>query len=648
MITRKLLIVLILVISLIRCGSSFAQTTLSIGSHKQCDVVPGVLYLQIKANSGIDFEHISPTHTGNSDLDAYFEKIGATDINPFDPEAKNYGVSRRNGIDRIFVLNYSAEGLSPRTVSDDIHKLSVIESSSPRLIFERCYTPNDPHVSEQYALDNMHIKDAWGISEGNSNIIIADLDEGVNYNHEDLAANIYKINGHFGYDVVGDTGTGGHFVPDNDPFPGPTQSHGTMTSGCFGMIPDNHLGGAGSGFKCKIMVIKIANDTGYLYGGYEGIHYAVTHGAKILNCSWGGSDGNANDIAFAQLFVNEALDTGALIVAAAGNSGDNIDVTPFIPAYLSGVLTVGATDAADAPATEGFSTNYGSHVGVYAPGVNIFSTSFPGNSTYASENGTSFSCPLTAGVAGLLWAKNPTWTPKFIARQIIASADNVVMPSDRKNYWGRVNAYSALTQATVPGLTISDYSVDGVDKGGLNYLNKVYSLDVTFKNLMGQGNGVQARLLPVQGYTVQQSTTNLGAIGSLQSSVGSFKFTRDSTDNGAGSQMKLYIIISYGNSTIAAQKYSDTLSLVVNIIDDKIYVPNSISDLSSYTLTLGDTYPNPVAGDAVINFELKDLGNAKILLFDVLGRQINVLTEGMFEPGKKSIQFDARTLPNGI
>jgi serine protease len=657
---KKTFLIVFLTITSLFSGRNFiayAQAPLSVNAPKMMDVMPGVLYIKLKAKHGIDFEHLSPTHTGNAELDHLFANINVTDIYPFDPDAKKYGVSHRHGIDRMYVINFSIEGRSPRSVGHDFAKVDCIEEVSPRYIFQKCYIPNDPQIPNQYALDNthMHILDAWGISEGNSNITIADLDEGVNYNHEDLAANIYHIDGHVGVDLVG-SGTRASVTPiDFDPMPGSGQSHGTFTSGCFGAVADNGLGGAGSGFNCKIMIIKIANDAGVLLAGYEGIHYAVTHGAKILNCSWGGNEPDSTFISIMQSFVDEALDTGALIVAAAGNAGQDIDIAAnnFFPANLKGVLSVGATDINDKAAS--FS-NFGNSVAVYAPGVNIFSTTFPGNSSYDYSSGTSFSCPLTAGVAGLVWAKNPDWAPKFVTRQIIETCDNVVNPTNRTFYWGRVNAYTALSKPTVPGLGITDYKIDGVDKGGLNYLNKVYSIDVTFKNFMAAGSGIQVRLLPVDGYvaangdgySVQQTSTVLGSMNSQQQGTGSFKFTRDTTDNGAGSQLPLYFAVSYGTSTIEGAKYYDTLILNVNIIGDNIYVTQGVAQQHSNILQLGNTYPNPISSDATITFELVKQSYAKLSVSDVFGRTLSVLSEGIFDNGSHNIHVDAHLFENGV
>ncbi len=655
---NKSLLFLLLITSLLSGVSvvAHAQVPLSIEAPKLMNVVPGVLYIKLKAKHGVDFEHLNPFQTGNLELNNLFSNIGVTTITSFDPDAKKYPVAIRHGIDRVYVINFSEEGPSPRVIGHAFLNLDCVEAVSPRYVFQKCsYTPNDPQILNQYALDNshMHILEAWGVSKGNSNIVIADLDEGVNYNHEDLAGNIHKVDGHIGFDVVG-TGTSRHFLPDFDPMPGVGQSHGTFTTGCFGAVPDNAKGGAGTGFNCKIMIIKIANDSGFLLGGYEGIQYAVMHGAKILNCSWGGNETDPNFISIMQSFVDEALDTGALVVAASGNAGQNIDVpaNSFYPANLKGVLSVGATDENDKPAS--FS-NFGKSVSVYAPGTNIFSTTFPGNNSYDKSSGTSFSCPLTAGVAGLVWAKNPDWLPKFVMRQIIETSDNDINPANRTFFWGRVNAYSALTKPSVPGLGITDFKIDGIDKGGLDYSNKVYTIDVTFKNLMAAGTSIQVRLLPIDGsvtqaggYSVKQGTAVLGSMSSLQSVVGSFQFTRDGTDNGAGSQLPLYFAVTYGAATVEGLKYYDTLRIDVNITGDAVFIPKGVGEQHSNLLQLGNTFPNPVSLDGTITFELAKQGYAKLSVSDVLGRTLNILSEGIFNAGNHRIHFDARTLENGI
>ncbi|MDP4229986.1 MAG: S8 family serine peptidase [Bacteroidota bacterium] len=635
--------------------SILAQAPLSVDAPKVMDVVPGVVYINLKANRGLDLANISPTHTGNADLDNLFARIGVTEVVPFCRDLKENAVIDYHGYDGIFVITFSAEGRSPRDIAHDFLKLDVVSGASPRYNFQKCYTPNDPSITTAYALNNshMHVLDAWGVSKGNANIIIADLDEGVNYNHEDLTANIYKLGNYFGRDIVGDSGTSQKFKPDNDPMPGLGQSHGTFTTGCFGAVADNGKGAAGSGFNCKIMAIKIADNAGNLLGGYEGIAYAWMHGAKILNCSWGGYETDPSLIDFFQTFIDSAVANGALIVAAAGNDARNIDQggSHFIPAYLKNVLTVGASDINDLPASF---TNFGKSVDVYAPGANIFSTTFPGNSAYDQSSGTSFACPLTSGVAGLVWAKNPTWLPKFVMRQIIETCDNVLQQSSRTNYWGRVNAYSALTKPTIAGLGITDYKIDGVDKGSLNYTNKVYSIDVSFKNYMFAGSGIQAKLLPIDGtvsdyggYKVQAGTAALGSISAQQEVIGSFKFSRDGTDGGMGAQLPLFFAISYGTSG-SGSKYFDTLVVFLDISGDNIFVTQGVSESDAKLVRLEQNFPNPVSGEGTISFELAEQGYARLSLTDMLGRENRVLSEGMLSAGTHNVQFDARTLENGV
>jgi subtilisin family serine protease len=658
---QGLLFIVLLTLSIL-CGSSvraLSQSTLSVSAPKEADVAPGVLYLQFKAKHGIDFEHLSPSHTGNAEVDALFSSIGVTDIYPFDQDAKNFPVCRRHGIDRMYVINYDGgEGLTPHDIGHNFLKIGVIENASPRYIYHTCYTPNDPSITDQYALDKMRIKDAWGISKGDSNIVIADIDVGVNYLHEDLAGNIFPVEGHIGKDIVGDNGWFRKFQPDFDPMPhlipgiAPV-NHGTITSGCFGAIPDNGVGIAGSGFSCKIMIVKVANDSGGLiFGGNEGITYAATHGAKILNCSWGGNVTDPAAIAFDQEIINMAIDTGVMIVAAAGNNAQNLDNAFFDPACLNNVLCVGATDNTDQVAS--FS-NYGKEAQVYAPGTAIYSTSFPGNSFYEYDQGTSFSSPLTSGVAGLVWKLHPDWTQKFVMRQLIQTCDNVVTPLNRAKYWGRINAYNAVSQVpSVPGLGATDFSVDGVDKGSLAYLNKTYSLNVTFKNFMGPGSGIIAKLLHVDGtatdnggYSIQLGTANLGTMNALGQAVGAFKFTRDTTDQGAGSQLTLFFAISYGTATVENQKYYDTLRVNIDITGDGGYVVKSVKQENSSAMQL-TTFPNPVSGDATISFDLTKSEYAKLSICDMLGRKLEVISEAVAAEGKNIFHFDSKNFANGV
>ncbi|MEI8133798.1 MAG: S8 family serine peptidase [bacterium] len=652
---RKLLAYIVLFSLALMCTVNLhviAQTTQSVDAPKLSDVSPGILYLKFHQGQGIDIANLSPTHTGNAQLDQLFTQLGVKAIQCADPEVEHPGIGD------MFIIQFSTEGNEPRATGHLFLKLPAVELVAPQYILTSYFTPNDPQVPVQYALDNMHLKDAWGLAQGTNSMLIADIDLGVNYNHEDLKGNIYQFSGHSGYDVVGDaTPIGTMFSPDFDPYPGAGLNHGTMTSGCFGATTDNSIGMAGSAYQCKILAIKIANNAGILMGGYQGIKYAITHNAKILSCSWGFTETDPAYIAFWQALVNEVLDSNCLLVAAAGNDGKNNTTSGYFPTNLKGVLSVGASDNQDRAAlkinTGTFATNYGSLVNVYAPGVQIYSTSLPRNTDYSVEDGTSFSCPLTAGVAGLVWNKHPDWQPKFVSRQIIETCDNVINPTDRTNYWGRVNAYTALSKATVPGLNITMFAVDNVPHGSLKYADKIYNLDVTLKNVMADGSGLVATLVPVPGsdptypsYTIQKAVASLGTMTSGQSVTASFKFTRDTNDDQAGGKLKLAIAISYGNSTVGGKKYTDTIPFYIDIIGDDAFPTKSVGQ-NHYSETLSDCFPNPVAGEATINFELSQAGIVKLGIYDALGRSVMNVADGMLDAGAHRTSFDTRSFVNG-
>lgn len=461
---------------------------------------------------------------GNSLFARALDRLHATATVPFDANAAQDKIAHGLGIDRMFVIYYSNRSIDAQNALEMLLATGEVECGSVRYLFPLSLTPNDAGLSQQYAVTNMHLKQAWDVTIGDSNVLIADVDDGFNTKHEDLK-NAIKI----GYDAVGNVSSGEQFQPDNDPTPDyPGNSHGSHTSGCIAATGNNRVGIAGSAYGCRLIAIKAAgNDaTANISGGYEGIHYASTHGARIINCSWGGPV--SGDQTFANAFLLEAEQHNALIVAASGNGNQfgqpiNNDLTAFYPSNGPGVLSVGATDANDGPAS--FS-NYGKSVGVWAPGVGILSCTYPGTSAYNAEDGTSFASPLTAGVAGLIASMHPDWPPHFIARQIHVTADNVVVPEDQTEYWGRVNAASALTTAPQPGLIVTGYSIDGVANDSLRGNGQNHTLTLTFKNVTAAGNNIQAKLVTATGYTTSGAMTSLGSVGLGVTVSGNFQIAR--------------------------------------------------------------------------------------------------------------------------
>lgn len=646
--------------------SALAQTRQSaspgISSTKR---VPGVLYVKFKAKSGIDVSTLNTSATGNQAVDAAFALLQVRAIEPFDPMAYTMPIARRFGMDRIAIIYYNNTEITPDEAATIFKALPEVESLSPQFLFKPCYQTNDSLLSQQWAISAMNLPQAWDFSKGDTSVVIAICDIGINYLHEDLQKNLSTNPGEMGLDAngkdkrtngkdddgdgykdnwrgwdFGGLGTPSKPKPDNDPVPGPGQSHGTFVTGCAAASTDNIRGVAGAGFNCRYLPLKVSTDsTAEIPFGYGAIHYASTHGARIINCSWGGYDvPDSTYIKFFQSFIDEATENNTLVVVAAGNDHLNIDDHAFYPASLKNVLTVGATDINNAVAVD-FS-NFGKRVDVFAPGANVLSIDFPGTNGYTSSGGTSFSSPYTAGVVGLLAAKHPDWKPSFLKRQIVETCDLLTAPTDRTKYWGRVSAFKAISQpATFPGLIITGYTIDGVSGDSLKYINKQYSLGVVFKNVVANGTALTAKLIKVDGYTVQQASSSLGAMNVAQSNTGSFKFTRDSSDDGKILPMKFYLT--------DGKTYKDSAELIIPIKSDEVFIDAGVRITTSASNSLR-TAPNPATKKATAYFTLSEGGVIKFSISDMLGRTVRSFDAGTYDQGDNRFELLIDGLSSGV
>ncbi len=243
-------------------------------------------------------------------------------------------------------------------------------------------TPDDTYFSYQWGLENINDCDvdassesedsAWDVNTGSSSIIVAVIDTGVDYLHEDLIGNIWTNgSGFHGYDYI-----------DNDTDPMDLEGHGTIVAGIIGAVANNSKGISGTAQNVKIMSVRGLDEDGYgtTLTLSQAINYAVTNGAQIINASWGGNLGDT----LLRNAIENARDNNVLFVAAAGNGGadgigDDNSTTSIYPANyhigvdgLKNIISVAASDQNDNLA--GFS-NYGENtVHVCAPGVNIIST----------------------------------------------------------------------------------------------------------------------------------------------------------------------------------------------------------------------------------------------------------------------------------
>lgn len=290
--------------------------------------------------------------------------------------------------------------------------------------------PNDPKFSEQYAHKVSQSVDGWKLAKANSKkqSVIAIIDTGIDGTHPDLKAKLIQP----GYDAYGQ----GKEYSDK-------QGHGTHCAGIASAITNNGVGVAGYSPDSKLIAVKALQDSGS--GTYAAVADAIAWAAKneavdVLSMSLGGPSSSQA----IQDAVNLALEKGKIVVAAMGNDGNE---KPSYPAAIKGVVAVGATDSNDKIAS--FS-QFGQHISVSAPGVNIMSTfptyqsGMPGKD-YGKISGTSMACPGVSGLAGLLKSVNPSLNGKQLRDIIEKTADDLGAAGFDKYYGhGRINTLKAV------------------------------------------------------------------------------------------------------------------------------------------------------------------------------------------------------------
>ena len=323
-------------------------------------------------------------------------------------------------------------------------------------------TPNDPQFASQWALNNtgqtgglagadIHAPAAWDVTPGSGGTIVALIDTGVDYTHPDLAANIWTNPGEIAGNGIDDDHDGyiddvhGYDFVNNDSDPMDDNTHGTHVAGTLGAVGNNGIGITGVNWHVQIMALKAldAQGNGTLSSILGALSYAVAHGAKVANNSYGGG---LYSQAFADA-IQSTGDAGLIFVAAAGNGnamgvGQNNDTSPFYPASynLPNVVAVAASDQSDNLAS--FS-NYGAaSVDLAAPGVNILST-LP-NNTYGVYSGTSMATPHVTGVLALVRDLHPTWTSAAVINQVLDAVDVLPSLQGKTITGGRLNAARAV------------------------------------------------------------------------------------------------------------------------------------------------------------------------------------------------------------
>ncbi|HET9712772.1 MAG TPA: S8 family peptidase [Pyrinomonadaceae bacterium] len=320
--------------------------------------------------------------------------------------------------------------------------------------------PHDPQFNDQWALANSGQRGgkkgadisatlAWAKTTGSEDVVVAVLDSGVDYTHEDLAGNMWvrpsEMDPYHDEELGTVDDLNGYNAIDGASDPMDENGHGTHCAGIIGAEGENDLGIAGVNWKVQIMPLKFMNAGGFgtTKDAIEAINYVIDRkkagvNVRIISASWGSTQKSRalEDV------IRKAYENDILFVAAAGNASTNNDRSPHYPSSydVPNVLSVAALDRHDQLAS--FS-NYGAKsVAIAAPGVEILST-WLGNQ-YEEKSGTSMATPVISGVAALILAENPKMSVVDLRKRLMDSSDPIVALKGKTVSGGRINAAKAL------------------------------------------------------------------------------------------------------------------------------------------------------------------------------------------------------------
>jgi subtilisin family serine protease len=329
-------------------------------------------------------------------------------------------VSVIESIDEIqtVALRVNADAFNETAQTLSTHPL--FESVSKSYFYDVQAIPDDEDFSLQRHFSSIGVDDAWDITTGSEDMIIAILDTGVEPNHPDLKDKLLD---------------GWNVVDKNDIFDD-VLGHGTAVAGSAAAVTDNGKGVAGVAWDNPILPVRVSDKSGRAASRdiATGIVWAVNNGAKVINVSFAplGSDRTVLNAA------KFARDSGALVFISTGNNGKS-----YRARQTDSAIFVGAVDDPDELAA--FS-NTGKFVDLVAPGTRIFTTNM--GRKYGAVNGTSFASPIVAGVAALVWSVNPDLRPVTIEGILMDTADDLGARGRDSDFGvGRINAIEAIDWA---------------------------------------------------------------------------------------------------------------------------------------------------------------------------------------------------------
>lgn len=444
--------------------------------------------------------------------------------------------------------------------------INLIKKENDVLLADPVYTnhkellvPNDPlaqPTTAQYHLQKIQAYQAWDISTGNPNVLIGIIDNGANLANTDLNGNQFIPAG-VNLDVADNDAdvTGG--------------IHGDMVALCASAVPNNGVGGAGTGYNCRFIPVKIAPNSNLVSytSGYEGIILAANvPNCKVINMSWGriGIPSTIEALILDDVTNNKDIS----LVAAAGN--DNTQNKYYPASYDDLVISVGASDANDSKAN--FST-FNNSVDILAPGRQIVAA-------VGTYDGTSFAAPIAAGAVALMRSFYPTLNRKQIEARLLSTTDNVYSLAGNTAFQGllgkgRLNMFRSLSDPFL-AIRLTDYQFP---TGTRNYLfgGQTSNMVCTFQNYLDALSNVQVTLSTNSPFlTILDNQTILGNLANNSTFTNNTDILTIKAANNTPNNTPATLTFQY---TAGTYTYSETINIILN--------PGTI-DINDISMTVGD------------------------------------------------------------
>ncbi len=611
------------------------------------DYIPGKIVFKMK--QGYETSYKS-THIAIDGFQKYLDEIAAKELRKkfpqHSPPVKAIHPSGQEYVDlsRIYQITIPSEDSLEEAINK-LYSSNYVEYAQPYYIPHTLVEPDDPFISSQYYLETIQALDAWAVSQGDTTIVIAIVDTGIDLLHPDLIHDIaYNYDDPINEEDSDNDGYVDNFhgwdLGENNNNPQfNANAHGVHVAGVAGASTNNGTGIAGVGYKSRILPVKVSDPDGRMVKAYEGIIYAADQGAQIINCSWGGAMGAGQ---FGQDIVNYAvLNKDAVVIAAAGNSNNQVRI---FPASYANVVSVAATDSND---EKWNNSSYGKLVDISAPGANLLSTWT--NGTYISSSGTSLAAPVVAGAAAIVRSHFPDYNALQIAAQLKVTTDIIDTLANNQPYkgllgTGRLNLYKALTETEHPYILLT-----GLQHPKEHYQlyspGETFELGAEFQNLLAETYSISAELSTDNQYIeIVSHQTILGAMGHLETTNNFTEpFSIRLKENIPPSQTVDFTISFFTHNQVFAGKQNFSIIFNLDYVD---LISNQLHTTINSRGNIGFNYPEFNQG---IGFKYQNANQNQTLLKCgglVLGSSTSKVVDNIYGAVEKSFSNSFFSLEN--